>query len=442
MTVILAHEVGGPPLPFPFSFALIGTVWLLMLTFVVLAVAWKQPRFDPAKPGRPLPERLVRLIDSPVVRAIVMSTALMFTLWVCVAAVFGPQDGQSPVRGVAFVLLWMGLMPASLLFGPIWRAVSPARTVGLLLEGVRAPSAFPAALGYWPAAVGLFTFVWLQLASPNLGTLTAIRMWFVGYFVVLIAGALAYGQRWFDRADPFEVYSVVASRLSPFRRSPATGGPVVGNPLDNLLSLPVRPGTMAVLAVLLGALVFDSVMALEWSVNRVYDVAERFPLSVQPVIGSLVRTVGLLAVIAVVALSFRAAARVGGGDREQRRILPGQLAHVLVPVIVGVALAHTFTYFVEQAQQTLIFLADPLDRGWTFLGLNHTNVNRWLSGHPDVQATVDLLLVVAGHVVALVAAHDRLLRVAAKRRRTAAQLAIALTLSGYAFVVLYLGFGV
>lgn len=432
MTVTLAHDVGGPTLPFPLPFALIGTVWVLMLTFVALAVAWKRPRFDPATPGRPLPEWVTSVVDSPAIRWAAMAFGVLFAVWVGVAAVFGPQDGLNPLRGVVFVLLWMGLVPVSLAVGPVWRAISPTRTVARLIDVARAATDrgrprrldYPVALGYWPAALALFTFVWLQLASPNLGTLPATKAWLLMYLVAMLVGAGVYGQLWFARADPFEVYSVVASRLSPFQRDPATGRISIGHPLDHLPSMPVRPGTLAVLAVLLGALVFDSFSALESVDNLVYDLAEPFPLDVQPVIGSLVRTAGLVLFIAVVALVFWAAARIGGGDGAQRRRLPGQLAHVLIPVIVAVAIAHTFVYLIEQGQQTIVFLADPLDRGWTLLGRNHADVNRWLSQHPDVVAPIQLACVVLGHVVAVVAAHDRVLRLVPKHRRSTAGLGL------------------
>ena len=47
---LLAHGVGGSTdLPIPLAYALIGGVWALIVTFAVVAVAWRTPRFDPAK---------------------------------------------------------------------------------------------------------------------------------------------------------------------------------------------------------------------------------------------------------------------------------------------------------------------------------------------------------------------------------------------------------
>ena len=140
-------------------------------------------------------------------------------------------------------------------------------------SGGRSPRrAYPEALGYWPAVLGLFAFVWLELASPDPGSLGADTIWLLIYLAVTLAGALVFGDRWCARADPFEVYSVVASRLSPLRRNP-DGRIAIGNPFDHLPSLPVRPGTVAVLAVLLGSTAFDSFSAMPQWRNFVDDHA-------------------------------------------------------------------------------------------------------------------------------------------------------------------------
>jgi hypothetical protein len=53
---VLAHGLGGSTdLPVPLSYALVGAAWALTFTFAVVALAWRRPRFDPDKPGRPLP---------------------------------------------------------------------------------------------------------------------------------------------------------------------------------------------------------------------------------------------------------------------------------------------------------------------------------------------------------------------------------------------------
>lgn len=448
---ILAHGVGGPSdLPVPMSFVLIGATSALTFTFVILALGWRKPRFDPAKPGRALPAWVTRTVDSPVVRWVAALSALLFTAWVAVATEVGPQDALNPLRGVFYVLLWVGLVAVSLAIGPLWRVISPVRTVYRLVDvarhaiggGTARTLRYPARWGYWPAAFGLFAFVWLELASPNYGTLTAIKIWLLVYVAVLMGGALLYGQRWFARADPFEVYSVVVSRLSPFRRNADTRLIAIGNPLDHLPSMPVRPGLLAVLAVLLGSTAFDSFSAILSVENFVYDYEASIPLVSTLVGGTILRTAGLLLFIVVVAVTFWLAAQAAGGiDWQQRRQLPGQMAHSLIPIVVGYVFAHYLSYLVERGQETLLILADPLDRGWQLFGLDAWDANYWLSLHPAVLSTIKVSCVVAGHIVGVVAAHDKALRVLPAGHQLTGQLALLLTMVGYSFFGLYLLFG-
>lgn len=421
---VLAHGLGGSAdLPIPFTYALIGAAWALTFTFAVVALAWKKPRFDPAKPGRELPSWMTAAVDAPVTRWAVGLVGLAFTVWIGLAAFLGPQNADNPLPGVFYVLMWVGLVAASLLFGPVWRVLSPVRTVHRLLGG-KSLRSYPESLGYWPAALGLFAFVWLELASPDPGSLAAIRNWLLIYLVVTLAGAFVCGARWCARADPFEVYGIVVSRLSALRRN-RDGRIAIGNPFDHLPTLPVRPGIVAVLSVLLGSTAFDSFSARPQWRTFIDETAGSAAAA------TLINTAGLLVFAGVVALTFWLAARATGGvDREQRRLLPGQMAHSLIPIVVGYVFAHYLTYLIEKGQQTVYLL----------LGMD-VDVNYFLSLHPSVLATLKVGFVVAGHVAGVVAAHDRALRLLPNAHQLTGQLAMMLVMVGYTFTGLYLLFG-
>jgi len=425
-TAVLAHGLGGSTdLPIPLSFALIGAAWALTFTFAVVALAWRRPRFDPDKPGHPLPRCVTTLVDAPATRWTVAIAALLLTVWVAIAGWLGPQDGDNPLPGVFYVLLWVGLVALSLAFGPVWRVISPVRTVHRLLGRPSLGLRYPERAGYWPAAAGLFAFVWLELASPDPGSLGAIKLWLIGYVVVTMAGALCFGERWCARADPFEVYSMVASRLSALRRN-NDGRIAVGNPFDHLPSLPVRAGTVAVLAVLLGSTAFDSFSASPGWRGFVDEHTH------SAVAATLLRTAGLLVFAGVVAGTFWLAARATGGvDAQRRRELPGQMAHSLIPIVIGYVFAHYLTYLVERGQQTIILL----------FGLDGAQVHYVLSMHPPVLASIKVACVVAGHIAAVIAAHDKALRLLPAGHQLTGQLAMMLAMVGYTFTGLYLLFG-
>jgi hypothetical protein len=196
---------------------LVGAGWVLTFTFAFVAFAWRQPKFDPRKPGHPLPQVITRLADSRALRATVAGLALLFTAWAVMAGLFGPQKPNNALPQVFYILLWVGLVAVSVIIGPVWRVLSPARTLYHLVRRMpfaRRPASrlrYRNGLGYRPAAVGLFAFVWLELASPDSASMPAIKTWVLIYFVVLLVGASACCDLWLARVDPFEVYRLRVS---------------------------------------------------------------------------------------------------------------------------------------------------------------------------------------------------------------------------------------
>jgi hypothetical protein len=439
---VLAHGVGGSSdLPVPYQYAMVGAAWALTFTFAVVAFAWRRPRFDPDAPGVLLPDWVTQVIDAPLTRWCLGALGVLFAAWAVAAGLLGPQTNRNALVGVFYVLLWVGLVAASVALGPIWRLISPMRSVYRILPLSNGSRDYPIRLGYWPAAFGLFAFVWLELASPNPGSVFAVEVWLGVYAVVLLAGAIRFGDNWFECADPFEVYSTAVSRLSPVRRNRRSGWIVLGNPFNNLPAVPIRPGLVTVLAVLLGSTAFDSFSSTPGWRNFADGVASGISWLPFSVAQSGVRTIGLLVFAGVVGVTFSVAARATGGlDKTQRRFLPGELAHSLIPIVVGYIFAHYVSFLVEQGQRTIIALADPFDRGWNLLGLGNAEVTYVLSGHPGVLAVVKVTFVVAGHIAAVIAAHDRALRLLPAGHQITGQLAMMLTMVAYTFTGLYLLF--
>ncbi|WP_030165878.1 MULTISPECIES: hypothetical protein [Actinomycetes] len=441
--MIVAHGLGGSEdLPIPYTSVLIGGAWALTFSFAVVVFAWRTPRFGPDKPGRPAPLWVARFVDSPVTRTVAAVLALVFAVWVMMAGVFGPESDDNPFAGSFYVLLWVGLVVLSVLVGPVWRVISPIRTVYRFGSRVVGRSrsertrVYPTTWGYWPASVGLFAFVWLELASPEPDSVPAIRIWLLCYVVLMVAGAAVWGDRWLTRSDPFDVYSVVASRLSVFGRDRATGRIVVGNPMNHLTTLPILPGTVVLLSVLLGSTAFDSFSDFpQWK-----DYVES--IGGGDVGSSAAHTLALVVFIAVVFGTFTLATRATGGvSSAQRQALPGQLAHTLIPIVIGYVLAHYLQYLVEKGQETFLALGDPLGRGWNVLWLQDAHPGYVLSQHPTVAATLKVGFVLGGHIAAVIAAHDASLRLLPARHQRTGQLALLLTMVAYTFLGLYLLFG-
>ena len=63
--ITLAHGIGGAKdLPVSPELAISGAVAALVVSFTVLAIAWRTPRYDEATSGRPAPALLAHVVDS------------------------------------------------------------------------------------------------------------------------------------------------------------------------------------------------------------------------------------------------------------------------------------------------------------------------------------------------------------------------------------------
>jgi hypothetical protein len=435
--ISLAHGIGGAKdLPISPELAIAGATAALVVSFTVLAVAWRTPRYDAATSGRPAPGWLAALVDSAAWRIALRTLGFALFLFTAAAAVLGKDLVINPVFGIFYVWLWVGLVPLSLFLGPVWKAISPVRTINLAFAKLsgsdpeRGVFAYPERLGHWPAAVGLFAFVWLELVYPFSTELGPVRLWCAAYVAAMLVGGALFGNAFYERADPFEVYSTLVSRLSVWgRRGDLL---VIRSPLANLDTTPVRPGLLAVVAVLFGSTAFDS-----------FKDSSRWVQFIQSedVPAYLMNNLALLAFCVGVGLVFALGCVLTGlGEDLKRTELPNQLAHSVVPIIVGYIIAHYLSYLVEVGQLTLIQMSDPFSDGSNYLGTGNLQVSYWLSYQPTLLANIKVLAVVAGHVLGVIAAHDRAIRILPPRHQLTGQLPLLFAMIAFTVGGLYLLF--
>jgi hypothetical protein len=309
-----------------------------------------------------------------------------------------PNDNLSPYA--LYVTLWVGLIPASLLLGSFWAYVNPLRTLHAVLEKITGPA--PAegrlpALGYWPAAVSLLVFVWLELVLPGRAEPRTVGVFLVLYGVVQLVASLWFGSGWFARGDGFEVYSTLLGRMSPFGRR-EDGRLVVRSPLDGMDGVKAEPGLVAVVMVLIGSTGFDGLSRTQfWQSGPGQDAY----LTAVP------GTIGLVVMIAIASALFVGATSLSGVLTGQPvREQPGWYAHTLIPIAAGYAIAHYFSLLVFDGQQAIILASDPMGTGADLLGTAARAIDYTVVSAESI-ALVQLGGIVLGHLVAAVSAHDQ-----------------------------------
>ena len=203
--------VGKANLPIPVWLFSWAAAIVLVVSFVALSTLWRTPQLQEP--------HLRRLFAVPRVLEWPLGAFGVFVFAVVVYSGFA--GAQVPLANFSvtfiYVIFWVGLPVASVLFGDVFRVLNPWRACARALTGLaRALSrgrregsllAYPERLGLWPAAAVIVGFAWLEpiyVEKDLPSTLAALSL---GYFLVTLAGMLLCGvEEWGGKADGFGVY--------------------------------------------------------------------------------------------------------------------------------------------------------------------------------------------------------------------------------------------
>ncbi|GAA0565851.1 hypothetical protein GCM10010172_56870 [Paractinoplanes ferrugineus] len=438
---VLAHGIGrSTDLPLPLDLVLQAGAATVAISFLGSALLWRRPRLSPATERHPSSGWWL-----PPLRI----AALIVSVYITANALLGPRDLSNPAARALYVWLWVGLIPLSLVFGPAWRALNPLRTIHRLLRlaiparrrpsptpepataeppaaesavarppvagpaAARPPALGPAALG--PAGAGpgpaiagpavavgaLLGFVWLELIAPDRTDPLVIGGFLVAYAVVQLAFAARYGEDWFRRGDAFEIYSELAGRLSPLRWRPWLSGLATDHPAGF--------GRAAFLAVWWGSTIFDSASGSPAWAALVQRTGHPAWLG----------TAGLLTVCGLLLLGVR--------------LLAGKLdiTNSLIPIAAGYTLAHYLSLLLTEGPSGALLAVQQWgvaeSASWTLIP------------DPKLISILQVVLILTGHALGVLAAHDLALADAPPGRPPLATLAAELPVVLFMIVCTWAG---
>jgi hypothetical protein len=427
--LILAHGIGGrSDLPVPLWLAVTGGSAAILISFIALGAFWRTPRFEKSLGGRPWSRWFQKAADSPVLTKGLAIFGL-FLLVVTLVSAFGGADNSSlnPAPTWFYVWFWVGLVPLSILFGPVWRRMNPVRTVSAIVyrfvNGNEKPPQVPDEWGYLPAATGLVAFLWLELVFDRADSPLVVGTFIGAYVLGNALMASRFGAQWCSRGDGFEVYSVMLARLSPLGRR-QDGRLVVRNPLVGLAQLKEDVALVQILVIIIGSTAFDGLSRTQLWQNL---IAGR-PRGVNLILGTL----GLAACILFISVSYRTAVDFSKrySDKED---LAGRFVHSLIPIAVGYTIAHYFSLFVFQGQAGYILASDPLGTGANLFGTGDWIINYRVVSI-SVIAVVQVLSIVVGHILGVTSAHDRAIEIFPDRYKTRSQVSLLFVMILYTSV--------
>lgn len=423
----LAHGIGGVrDLPVPETYFFWTAAIVLVVSFVLLGALWRRPLLAAHADGRPLPSALGALLLSRPLRIVLQALSGGLFVLTFATALFGTTtELLNFAPTFVYVVFWLGVPLLSVLFGNVWRVLSPWRaladaTVWLLERGGREARPVLEWTGRWgcyPAAGALFAFVALELAHPRPAYPRTLAIAIALYTYWALAGMAVYGREpWTRNGEGFAVAFGLLARIAPF--AVRDGAVVVRWPFTGLAGAERIPGTLLLVAVMLGSTSFDGFARTTTWQDMLANVRADLAGSSQrtsDLVTTLVNVAGLAAFVGAVVLTYLAAVWAARALVRAPRSLVPDFVLPLVPIAAAYLVAHYFSLFVIQGQFVFTLVSDPFGEGWDLFGTRDFAPNLAILSTNTIWY-VQVAALVIGHVAGLAVAHDRAVALFEDRR--------------------------
>ncbi|WP_232343096.1 hypothetical protein [Halosimplex litoreum] len=414
--VASAHELVAREFtaPVPLELLFVGSGATVGLTALWLGVA---DRTASARAADATGRRVVT-VPASLVGPLAAAARIAFLALFVGALAHGLLGRQVAAENLATLVVWPLVLKGSgllaVLVGSPWRVLSPWETLydGLVaLEGreIALAGSYPERLGAWPAVVGFVLGVGVlenltvATRSPSLTVAVA-----AAYAVAMLAGSVAFGREWFARADALTVLFDLLGRVAPLsaRRT-----------ADGSLAVAVRPPWRGVTRTLGGRSLVAFVVAAVYTVSFDGFTATGTYRSLldfaRETLGVGVASValyvsGLLVFLVSFALAAAVAERLGAGGSVagvDRRAAATAFGATVLPIAAAYEVAHNYPFVATNLGATVAVARDLA------LGVAGDPIRPLAALSVELFWLSQVALVVAGHLVAVVAAH----RVATRR---------------------------
>jgi hypothetical protein len=452
-----AHAFGQRyDLPLPLWLYTYGAGATVALSFLVIAVFFRQGRTDPQQGPVHSDEAAglhLRCHPRLALPAEAISVAL-FGLILAACFLGNPDPFANFAPTFVWVVWWVGLAFFSALVGNLWDLLNPWHILfrwSTRLFGIRGtPHPYPARLGYWPPAILFLCFAWLELISEAAERPFFLGMLILAYSAATWAGMLWFGPRaWLRHGEVFSVVFGVLARFAPLNgrdgtvrlRFPAAGLQVTE---------PVPLSYVAFVVLLLTSVTFDGILETpQWKlvigwISESMTLRETLLFLQDAGVDLLaaIKTVALLAMpvafIGVYLLTCRLIGMAGGSIGIGLSQLAGWFVLSLVPIAIAYHLSHYLSYLLIAGQNIIPLASDPFGLGWDLFGTSSYRMDLGVVSAKMVWY-VAVTAIVVGHVIAVFLAHKVALRVFPTNRQALfSQGPMLVLMVGYTMVSLWI----
>jgi hypothetical protein len=428
--ILLAHGVGRVfESPLPLWLYLVSAGATVAASFLLRALVGTTAALRPER-------RISGETLSIVATRLLTGAGIFFLMLTLASGVLGPDVGFT----LASLLFWVGLIVGTLVLSAglagSWERIDPWATLERFYrtEEAKPNSALQRRVEsmWWIAPLAIYLLFWFELVSGVGFDSFWIVATLVIYTLFVVSLRAPLGRVW-TTVDPLAILFGFAARLGPLRlRDDGLyyRGWIRG--LDE--ERPMPRGLYAALFVLLASTTLDNVReTIGWT-----DLLNAVGLG--DVNDVLIDSVALLLFSLVFLLPFLATVWVSGrfiGEHVGFPEMGRRFGWSLIPIGVAYVLAHNAPLVLSAFPLVLRGLSDPFDQGWNLFGT--ANVLQGYFPSPALVWFLEIVIIVGGHILGVLAAHRVAVRLGRSHRAAVkSQYALTALMSVFTITTLWL----
>ena len=357
---------------------------------------------------------LFKIKDSVIFLAKTISLILFLTV-----ILSGFSGKQSPVENFAtnffWIIFYLGFTYLSALFGNIWPALNPWKTIAEWFGNLKPVIPYPKKISYFPALQFFFLLIWGELLSGGLFVRPKVlSILLLLYSSITFLAVYIFGRVWFKYGEFFSVFFNFVSKVSPFGYSER--GVYLRAPFSSLLGeSPKDFSQLFFILFMLSSTAFDGFHSTTVWIRFFLGLIKTFG-DISTILQTMLLIFSLIFFLMLYLLAIFLM-KVLVKTRFSIKDLSLKFAPSLIPIAIAYNIAHYYTLLAIQGQSIIPLLSDPFNRGWNLFGTADYTTNVGIIGANFIWNS-QVLIIVFGHIAAVFIAHLSALGIFSKRKET------------------------
>ena len=353
----------------------------------------------------------VRFLTSKTFRFFLKITCLLIFALTILAGFLGPKTATDNFATLfVWIIFWLGLTYLAAVFGNLWNVVNPWKILAKAMEKNKSFKldgiiSYPQKLGYLPALIFYYIFIWLELISNGWGVKPVyLASIILIYSFLNFAGIILVGKKiWFKYFEFFSVFFALISKVSPIK---ITNGRIfLRPPFMGLLDEEAESFTLLLFIIfMLSSTAFDGFRStvafrkIDFLTSQIATGANSYQI-IESVLLAL-SGIFFLALYLWAIVLVKTLIKTGFSFFNLAR----KFSYSLIPIALAYNIAHYYTLLLVQGQSIIPAVSDPLNLGWNLFNGNGFKVNVGIVNAAFVWNS-QVAVIIIGHIAAVYIAH-------------------------------------